>query len=73
VSTIAFETLNVRAEGAVLFAATHSGQVGANTFRFRGRIGGRRLSPGGYRLVARATDAAGNTGAAKRVRFRIVR
>ena len=52
---------------------THRGQAGANSFRFRGRVGGRSLNLGRYRLVARATDAAGNTSAGKRVRFRILR
>ena len=52
---------------------THRGQAGTNRFRFTGRIGGRRLRTGRYRLVAVATDAAGNKSAAKRVRFRIVR
>ena len=52
---------------------THRGQAGANRFRFTGRIRGRTLRPGRYRLVAVATDAAGNTSVAKRVRFRIVR
>ena len=51
----------------------HRGKAGSNSFKFRGRIGGRRLKPGRYRLVARATDAAGNRSPARRVGFRIVR
>lgn len=31
---------------------TLTGKTGANSFRFRGRIGGKRLKPGRYRLVA---------------------
>ena len=50
-----------------------AGEVGGNTLRFRGRIGGRRLRPGLYRLVALPVDAAGNTGNAVFIKFRIVR
>jgi hypothetical protein len=50
-----------------------AGAVGGNSLRFRGRIGGRRLRPGLYRLVALPVDAAGNTGDAVFIRFRIVR
>ena len=52
---------------------TRSGTNGDNEHRFRGRIGGRYLSPGRYRLVATATDPAGNKSAPRRARFRIVR
>jgi hypothetical protein len=48
-----------------------SGSRGANTIRFSGRIGKRALRPGLYRAVIRATDAAGNRSAAKRIRLRI--
>ena len=51
----------------------HSGQAGRNSFKFTGRLRGRKLRPGRYRLVARARDAAGNKSKPKRVRFRIVR
>jgi hypothetical protein len=51
---------------------THAGRAGANAFRFTGRLAGRKLAPGLYRLVARPTDAAGNRGAARTLRFRIV-
>ena len=37
------------------------------------RIGGRKLTPGRYRLTAVARDAAGNRSAVKRVRFRVKR
>jgi len=52
---------------------TRSGTPGSNHFRFAGRIGSKRLAPGGYRLVAVAKDPAGNTGTGVRHAFRIVR
>jgi hypothetical protein len=51
---------------------THAGKAGANRFKFTGRLRGRKLKPGSYRLVEVAVDAAGNKSATKRVRFRIV-
>jgi hypothetical protein len=51
----------------------HGGAAGFNRFRFTGRLRGRSLRPGSYRLVAVARDAAGNHSAAKRKRFKIVR
>jgi hypothetical protein len=51
---------------------THTGRAGANSFRFTGRVGGRKLAPGTYRLVAVPTDAARNRGAAVRRTFRII-
>ena len=50
-----------------------AGKPGVNRFRFTGRINGRALAPGRYRLVVTARDAAGNLSAAKRIGFRIVR
>jgi subtilisin-like proprotein convertase family protein len=52
---------------------SHRGRAGANRFRFTGRLGGRRLRPRAYRLVAVATDAAGNRSARRFARFRITR
>jgi len=52
---------------------THVGATGVNSFRFRGRVNGRRLPPGRYRLVSRAIDASGNRSLPRRVRFDIVR
>jgi hypothetical protein len=46
------------------------GTAGANSFRFTGRVAGRRLAQGRYRLVA-TPSAAGKSGAAARARFRI--
>jgi Ca2+-binding RTX toxin-like protein len=51
---------------------THTGRQGPNSFKFTGRLRGRKLSPGRYRLVARATDAAGNRSKQKRLEFRVV-
>ena len=51
---------------------THKGKAGANKFKFRGRLRGRKLRPGRYRLRAVATDAAKNNSSVKRKRFRIV-
>jgi hypothetical protein len=50
---------------------SRAGAAGANTVRFMGRLAGRRLRRGRYRLVLTATDAAGNRSASRRVRFRI--
>jgi len=44
---------------------------GAESFRFTGRIAGRRLAPGRYRLLAAPRDALGTGGAVKRVAFRV--
>ena len=47
------------------------GESGENAFRFRARLEGRALRRGSYRLVAVATDDAGQASAPRRVRFRI--
>ena len=57
---------------AVRGSFTHAGKAGANSFRFTGRVGGRKLAPGSYRLLARARDAAGNRSRVVRRAFRIV-
>jgi Tol biopolymer transport system component len=51
----------------------HQGTAALNGFRFSGRLAGRRLRPRRYRLVAVATDPAGNSSAPARARFRVVR
>ena len=48
-----------------------TGRRGTNRLIFTGRIGGRRLDPGRYRLVARAHNAAGGFGKPVRARFSI--
>lgn len=52
---------------------SRSGRAGANRAKFTGRLRGRKLAPGKYRLRAVATDAAANRSRAQRDRFRIVR
>jgi hypothetical protein len=47
------------------------GEAGLNVVRFTGRIGGRKLAPGRYRLVGTATDKAGNVSKAFRIAFAI--
>ena len=47
---------------------SHAAVAGANTVRFTGRLGDRRLSHGSYRLVA--TAAGGN---AARIAFTVIR
>ncbi len=51
---------------------TIEGNAADNSFKFRGRIGGRTLKAGRYRLNARATDATGNKSRVRRKQFRIV-
>jgi hypothetical protein len=48
-----------------------AGVVGRNRVPFTGRLRGRALAPGRYRLTVRARDAAGLRSAPVRVRFRI--
>ncbi|MEA2426923.1 MAG: hypothetical protein QOF37_551 [Thermoleophilaceae bacterium] len=52
---------------------TRQSQAGVNHFTFTGRIRGRKLKPGAYRLVAVATDAAGRHSAALRAKFIVVK
>ena len=51
----------------------HTGKAGTNSFKFTGRLNNKKLAARKYRLVAVATDAAGNKSAAKRRSFKIVR
>lgn len=46
---------------------------GTSAFRFTGRLRGRSLRPGAYRLVATPTGPSGSRGPARRARFRITR
>jgi hypothetical protein len=50
---------------------TDHGKAGRNRVRFRGRLAGKRLRRGRYRLVATANDPAGKRGNSRRVRFRV--
>jgi hypothetical protein len=52
---------------------THASKKGPNGFEFTGRVGGRELRPASYRLIAVATDTAGNRGKAVRKTFHIKR
>jgi hypothetical protein len=51
----------------------HTGAEGTNSFTFTGRLAGKRLPPGRYRLTARATDALGTRSTALSASFRVVR
>jgi hypothetical protein len=47
--------------------------AGPTALRFRGRIAGRTLRPGRYRLLVRARDAAGNLSSQRRTSFVVLR
>jgi hypothetical protein len=51
---------------------SHSDAIGANRFRFSGRVSGRALKPGSYQLVSAPTNASGVTGATHINDFKIV-
>lgn len=50
-----------------------SGKAGRNAFTFRGRVGGKALKAGRYRLDGRATDRAGNRSSVRRAAFKVAR
>jgi hypothetical protein len=52
---------------------TGTGVAGPNSFVFSGRIGGRALKPGRFRVGMSAIDAAGNTSVGHASRFEVVR
>jgi hypothetical protein len=52
---------------------TVSGKAGKNSFTFRGRMGGKALRRGSYRLSGTATDPAKNASVPTRKGFRIVK
>lgn len=52
---------------------THVGNEGVNRLRWSGRLRGRRLARGRYRLIARAVNSVGARSQQARARFRIVR
>ena len=54
-------------------AFTHADKAGANRFAFTGRVGGKRLAVGRYRLRAQARNAAGGRSAIRTAAFRIIR
>jgi hypothetical protein len=49
-----------------------AGVAGGNRFRFSGRIAGRPLASGSYRLVLTATDASGNRSTPSRAAFGVL-
>jgi hypothetical protein len=49
----------------------HSGKAGVNTVRFSGRLKGKRLRRGQYRLVVRAVDAKGRVLGRRTITFRV--
>ncbi len=51
----------------------HTGTAGTNTFRFTGRLAGRTLAPGGYRLIAEPIAADGSGGTPRSAAFKIRR
>jgi hypothetical protein len=53
-------------------AFVESAAAGANQRRFRARIRNRRLRPGTFKAVLRATDAAGNRSRSRSIDFRVV-
>jgi hypothetical protein len=48
-------------------------KAGVNRKKFSGKIGRKSLKTGNYRVVLRATDAAGNVSVLKRLSFKVVR
>lgn len=62
-----------RRRAAIGGSFTAAGVLGPNSFKFRGRVGGKRLVPGRYSLTATAADIAGNVSSPRSVRFRIAR
>jgi FG-GAP repeat len=54
-------------------ALAHTSVAGRNSVRFSGRLRGRTLRPGRYRLIATPTDPTGNRGIPRRAGFRVIR
>ena len=52
---------------------THVDVAGVNKLTFSGRVSGRKLAPGRYRLSVSARIGGGRAGAADRIGFRVVR
>jgi hypothetical protein len=51
----------------------HADVAGRNSIHFTGRVGGRKLTPGGYKLQVVPRGANGKTGALTFLAFRVVR
>jgi hypothetical protein len=71
--TLKFERARRGRWVAVRGALRRAGTAGANRLRLSGRLLGRRLPPGRYRLSAVAIDPAGNASVVQRARFRVAR
>jgi hypothetical protein len=54
-------------------ALTHAAQAGPNALRWNGRLNGRRLGVGRYRLTMMLNDSAGNVSRPSHAGFRVVR
>jgi len=63
----------IKRSGRTVANLTRAAKPGANSIRFSGRIGKRALRPGRYHAEIRATDAAGNRSAVRRLSFRVVK
>jgi hypothetical protein len=72
-ATVRLTVERVRSGKALRGRPEHRGRAGSNRFLFRGRIGGRALRAGRYRLVATPIGSGGQAGASKAVRFRVIR
>ena len=73
--TVKREAVNMRGERRFIplhGSFTHRDAVGTNRFHFTGRVGGRALAPGSYRLIATPKNATGNVGHPRQTLFRIV-
>jgi Ca2+-binding RTX toxin-like protein len=70
-ATVTFDVLPAKGT-KFLTRLTRRARAGARSLAFSGRVKRRTLRPGSYRLVVRATDAAGNRSAARTVRFKVV-
>jgi V8-like Glu-specific endopeptidase len=70
-ATVRFTIKRVGRRSAARELVARASRAGVNRFVFTGRLH-RPLGTGRYRLVAVATDAAGNNSATKRVAFRII-
>jgi hypothetical protein len=57
---------------AVRGSFTKSVEAGTNLFTIMGRVSGRSLKSGSYRLTIKARDAAGNVSKARTATFQIV-
>jgi hypothetical protein len=72
-SSVVFRIVRRGATRRVIGRLRASGVTGKNRLAFPRRLRGRYLRPGRYRLVAVATDRAGNRSLPARARFRVTR